>query len=273
MAVTPAAAPNGPLESSPGDRELAGLFRKLAAAQQQIGKVARDGRNRNQHYDYATAEALLGEVRNPLADHGVVLLPELDAIEQREHSYRSGESSTLTTVKVRFTFCDTQTGATLARSWAGSGDDPGDKGLGKAYTNALKTFVRSVFLIPTGDDPEADEQTDRRARQRAVSGQATRAQRDYLKALASEHGIPNGELVNLLCNLAGGEALPDEQAAALYDEALRRLTKQVASEAIERLKRRSAEQAPAPPPAVHGNGQTPEPAASERPGDSESLDI
>ena len=52
--------------------------------------------------------------------------------------------------------------------WAGQGDDPADKGLGKAYTNAIKTFLREQFLIPQGDDPEADERTDARAAQRVA---------------------------------------------------------------------------------------------------------
>ena len=47
--------------------------------------------------------------------------------------------------------------------WAGSGDDPADKGLYSAYTGAVKYFLMKAFLIPTGDDPEADEGTDKRA--------------------------------------------------------------------------------------------------------------
>ena len=35
-------------------------------------------------------------------------------------------------------------------------DDYGDKAYGKAYTNAVKTFVRTAWLLPTGDAHEAE---------------------------------------------------------------------------------------------------------------------
>jgi hypothetical protein len=39
-----------------------------------------------------------------------------------------------------------------------------DKGVGKALTNAIKTFLRQQFLLPWAqDDPEADEGSDARA--------------------------------------------------------------------------------------------------------------
>ena len=50
----------------------------------------------------------------------------------------------------------------------GAGDDGADKGLYKAYTGAVKYFLMKTFLIPTGDDPEADTKADERAASRAA---------------------------------------------------------------------------------------------------------
>jgi hypothetical protein len=44
----------------------------------------------------------------------------------------------------------------------GEGQDAGDKGPYKAMTGAQKYALMKTFMIPTGDDPEADEDVDKR---------------------------------------------------------------------------------------------------------------
>ena len=41
-------------------------------------------------------------------------------------------------------------------------EDAGDKGIYKAIAGAQKYALMKVFMIPTGDDPEADEGVDER---------------------------------------------------------------------------------------------------------------
>jgi hypothetical protein len=66
-------------------------------------------------------------------------------------------------VKMTFTWYDTETGESLVVEWAGSGSDKGDKGLYKAMTGAEKYVLLKTFLVPTGDDPEAEEPKPRPA--------------------------------------------------------------------------------------------------------------
>ena len=138
------------------------LFAKLAAVVEEVSGVEKDGRNDFHKYDYATAEAIMRAIRGPLATRKVALIPSLLTHEERESVSEKGKKSTLTTVRIRFTFADGETGETHECEWAGTGDDPGDKGLYKAYTGAIKTFLRETFLLPAGDDPEADKRTDER---------------------------------------------------------------------------------------------------------------
>lgn len=146
-----------------------GLYAKLAEVTAELGYVAKDGKNDFQNYRYTSAEALLAAIRGPLSSRGVVLMPSLTALSEREYVTSKGKASIITTAHVKFTFVDGESGQTHECEWAGEGDDPADKGLGKAYTNAIKTFARAQFLIPQGDDPEADKSTDERAADRAPS--------------------------------------------------------------------------------------------------------
>jgi hypothetical protein len=145
------------------------LYRKLSEVVAEVEGVAKDGRNAFHNYDYTTAETLLRALRKPLSARKVMLLSSVTDIGEREIRTAKGGASTITTVRVQFTFVDSETGEKHACEWAGQGDDPADKGLGKAYTNAIKTFLREQFLIPQGDDPEADSKTDARAAERAPS--------------------------------------------------------------------------------------------------------
>lgn len=131
-----------------------GLHAKLAEVMAEVGRVPKRGRNEFHKYDYATEADIVEAVRGALSSRSVSLLPSVKQV------LRDG---TLTTVLMSFTFTDGVTGETTAHDWAGTGDDKGDKGLYKAMTGALKYFLLKTFLLPTGDDPEADDSTDKRA--------------------------------------------------------------------------------------------------------------
>lgn len=145
------------------------LYAKLAEVMAEIGYVEKRGHNTFHGYRYVTEADLVDAVRDKLAARNVVVLPSLTGIEERPIKTAKGKDSTITTARVAFTFCDGDTGQTHTAEWAGAGDDPADKGLYKAMTGAAKYFLMKAFLIPTGDDPEADAGTD----ERSSGGQAS----------------------------------------------------------------------------------------------------
>jgi hypothetical protein len=120
----------------------------------EVGCVPKRGFNDFHKYAYATEADIVEAVRGAMSSRGVVLVPSVRSV------VREG---TLTTVLMAFQFTDGETGETSTHDWAGTGDDKGDKGLYKAMTGALKYFLLKTFLLPTGDDPEADAETDKRA--------------------------------------------------------------------------------------------------------------
>lgn len=140
------------------------LARKLVEVARQIDAIEKAGHNRAQNYDFATAESIITDVRGPLLERGVLVLAGESTLEERLRTTSGGGETAVTTVHLTFTLLDSETGAVIELPWLGRGEDPMDKGISKALTNALKTFLRQQFLLPWAqDDPESDEGSDARA--------------------------------------------------------------------------------------------------------------
>lgn len=110
-------------------------------------KVNKSGYNAHQKYKYVMESDLLEALRSELINQGVFIFQSVEDIQ------REGE---LTTVKVKYTFVDSESGESFEVWGAGQGADKQDKGVGKAQTNAQKYVYLKNFLIETGDDVEAD---------------------------------------------------------------------------------------------------------------------
>lgn len=204
-----------------------GLFSKLADVMAEVGYVEKRGRNTFHNYDYVTEADLVEAVRSKLAERQIVLIPSVGDIGERPVTTDKGKQSTVTTVRVKFTFIDGATGETHSAEWAGSGDDASDKGLYKAYTGALKYFLMKAFLIPTGDDPEADGDAKGNGKTTVPRPTSKPAQQTERVATAKQRGLVNGkageaklgslQLLNVLREAAGTDPVdmePDEAQAA-----------------------------------------------------------
>lgn len=159
---------------APAVPEAGGLYKKLAAVMAEVGRVPKSGRNQFHKYDYVTEADLVDAVRDKLASRNVAMIPSVVDVGERTITTDRGKESTVTTVRMAFTFCDGDTGETFRAEWAGSGDDAGDKGIYKAYTGGLKYFLMKTFLIATGDDPENDSRQTSRPQRRAQAPAAPR---------------------------------------------------------------------------------------------------
>jgi hypothetical protein len=152
------------VELEPPDVEArpTSLAMKLVEAALAIESIAKDKRNSFHKYDYASAESILTAARAELLTRHVLVIGSEDHTEERARETKQGETS-ITTVHMIFTVLDAESGEKLEVPWIGRGEDPADKGVGKALTNSVKTFLRQLLLLPYGDDPEADDATDERA--------------------------------------------------------------------------------------------------------------
>ena len=155
-----------PALSEAPERKLAELLIEVAL---EVEEISKDRHNAAQNYDFVSADNMIGTLRMKLLSRGVLLLAAEDSMDERARQTRQGSETSITTVHIDFVFLHARTGERIELRWPGRGEDPMDKGVGKALTNALKTFLRQQFLLPYGDDPEADEGSDERAYGKTVN--------------------------------------------------------------------------------------------------------
>lgn len=134
------------------DEPTPSLFAKLAAITAEIGHVEARGMNDFLKTKYVTEEDIIDAVREKLTDRNICVLPSMGTIGERGAKTAKGKDTTITTARIAFTFCDGDTGQTYTCEWAGQGEDGSDKGLTKAGTSALRTFLLKTFFVVAGDD-------------------------------------------------------------------------------------------------------------------------
>lgn len=146
------------------DRTASGnhLAIKMARVMGQINRVPKNGFNKFFGYAYASESDITDAVRGLLADQNVFVFSSVRDVVQTIAVDTKGKTYTQTILWVDYTFSDGESGETMTVSWPGEGHDSGDKSIPKALTTATKYFLLKTFLIPTGDDPEADSSTDER---------------------------------------------------------------------------------------------------------------
>lgn len=144
------------------------LVSKLAEVMATVSRIPKRGRNEFHKYDYATEADIAATVRTELALRHIMLVPAIVG-EQRHPVGEKG--SVLTVLDMEMEFLDGESGESLKRTWKGYGTDKEDKGGYKAMTGGEKYFLLKTFLMPTGDDPEADNPRERKdsAAQSAVA--------------------------------------------------------------------------------------------------------
>lgn len=132
------------------------LVKKLAEIMSAVRNVEKKGYNSFHKYAYATEADVSIAVREELAKRFVMMIPSVLRREIREHTNNRGKIEYIAIVDMEFKFIDGETGEEILFHFSGEGQDAGDKAIYKAETGTQKYAMMKVFQIPTGDDPERD---------------------------------------------------------------------------------------------------------------------
>lgn len=237
----------------PSPPPLAKLATKLVRVMGAIGHIPKRGRNEFFGYDYATEADVADAVRTALVAEGVVMIPSIADVREREVLTRKNQKEIVTTVTLDVTFIDGDSGQTFTFQMAGAGQDGGDKGIMKAISAAVKYAQLKALSLPTGDDPEADDATDR-AQAQPVPAPAARAP---ARAPTREPGSDDAPVPYPLGSRA--PAAPWGEDAPWPDEA-----QPAPAPAVPRREPpRARERIPAPAPAHDPNRPRPDDCISE----------
>ena len=137
--------------------QLDKLAPALVAAQAEMGKVTKAGRNDYDKYDYARLEDFVAVAGPVLAKHGLAMVSGA-AIAKGDVARvtKKGNHENGTYVELDMVLLH-ESGQWLSVTSTGEGQDRADKGTYKAITGARKYGVAMVCGLVTTDDPEADE--------------------------------------------------------------------------------------------------------------------
>lgn len=216
------------------DVQRLGLFAKLAEVFLELDDVERDKRHENQGWTYASADAVLRAVREPLRRRAVLVLSSTRG-ESRERVFKTsgGKDRVVVTVGLTFTFVDSETGQTWSCDWEGAGADEAEKGLSKAITVGMRTFLRDQFLLPEGEDSAGGGDRRNAAGERLASAH----QRDQISRLASGK-LSGCEFLNTLraaCS-EGPVEVSEEDAISQIPGVLEALTTKQANATLDILR-------------------------------------
>lgn len=138
------------------------IVEALAAVKRSVGAVAKRDQNTQHGFNFRGIDAVVNACSPALAEHGVLCLPSLEAIEYTTVEVgRNRTRMAHVAVEVTYTFYGPG-GDTLPCKVPGEAMDSGDKAASKAMSVAWRTALIQALSLPT-DEPDPDSQTYERS--------------------------------------------------------------------------------------------------------------
>lgn len=175
-----------------------GLAAKMVQIMADVDRLPKDATNDFHRYQYTSDAQVYNAVRKAMIAHGVAVYAKMPDAEQTASETAKGKPQVHTLAKFVFVLVDAESGEREECPWMSEADDQNDKGINKTATAALKYWLLKTFIVPTGDDPDAEEhdapKSDRRIQtgpgtpgaSTRASKPATRAQQDAPAVDAAE---------------------------------------------------------------------------------------
>lgn len=133
------------------------IINKLHCVQKEIDYIQKKGENKAQGYNYLSEKQVTEEIKKLFDKYGISPLFNWDEPKVLPFTTAKGSNQFLTTVNIQYSLVDIESGEKIDGHISGHGVDSGDKGLYKAITGAIKYLYMKMFNIPSGNDPEAED--------------------------------------------------------------------------------------------------------------------
>lgn len=138
------------------------IYKKLLEIQKRVKGLAKDKQGNS--YSYVSGSKALGVIRPAMDELGVLLIPDVEdaTYTRQDYSTSKGQKTEIfVSLRMKFTWVDTESGETLEVKWASSGQNAFDKGLGSALTYGERYFLLKFFHIQTDyDDVDARQEEE-----------------------------------------------------------------------------------------------------------------
>lgn len=136
------------------------LSAKIATIANEIGAIAKDGRNDQQGYAFIEYAQVAARARELQAKYGVTIVPTVESYECNEVKNKYGNIGYHYLIKMKFTVINADDeNDNIITDWVGEATDYGDKGINKAITSSVKYFIMRLYNISEKGEQEADKTT------------------------------------------------------------------------------------------------------------------
>lgn len=140
--------------------EIKSLSARIAAISNEIGAIAKDGRNSQQGYAFIEYAQVAARARELQAKHGVAIVPTVESYECTEVRNKFGSIGYHYLLDMSFTVINTDDPEDkMTVKWISEATDYGDKGINKAITSGVKYFIMRLYNISEKGEREADQDT------------------------------------------------------------------------------------------------------------------
>lgn len=131
------------------------IHQRMIAILEELPAIGKTQRNEQQGFNFRGHDDVLNALTPLLAEHGVVIVPNVVERETSQRTTRSGSIMYEVNLHVEFT-CYGAMGDHVTGSAWGEGTDSGDKSTMKAGTMAFKAFLNQTFAINTEEASKHD---------------------------------------------------------------------------------------------------------------------
>src|SRR5881628_3245307 len=138
--------------------EQALIYKKLINILNEVTFIGKDKKNQVQNYNFRGIDDVYNELHPVFARNGVFLITEVLGNRREERTTAKGGLLIWTIMDVQFTFM-TEDGSSIKSTMIGEAMDSGDKGCNKAMSAALKYALMQMFLIPTEEKKDTEDES------------------------------------------------------------------------------------------------------------------
>ena len=131
------------------------IFKQIPKIMLEVEAIKKDRNGPQGNYKFRGVDDIYNELQARMAKHGVFTTPKTLKMTREERTSKAGGLNIYSILEIEFTF-HAEDGSNVVATMVGEGMDNGDKASNKAQSVAHKYALLQVFMIPTEDpkDPE-----------------------------------------------------------------------------------------------------------------------
>lgn len=134
------------------------IYSKMIAILRGVGGIAKNKKNPQQGYMFRGIDDMYNALHEHFAEHGVFIASDVLSTTREERQTKAGGNLIYTIAKCKFVFY-AEDGSSITSIIEGEAMDSGDKSMNKALSAALKYALMQMFLIPTNEKLDTENET------------------------------------------------------------------------------------------------------------------